>query len=38
MGTLDRRFGKRRLKEFDDSNEHSLVKTLYRFRCEAEGI
>jgi hypothetical protein len=38
FGTLDRRFGKRRLKEFDDSNEPPLVRTLYRFRCEAEGI
>jgi len=36
--TLDRRFGKRRLLEFDDSTEHPLVKTLYRLRCEAEGI
>jgi len=38
FGTLDRRFGKRRLKKFDDSNEHPLVRMLYWFRCEAEGI
>jgi hypothetical protein len=37
FATLDSRFGKRRLKEFDDSEEHTLVKTLYRFRCEVEG-
>jgi hypothetical protein len=38
LSILDRRFGKRRLIEFDDSTENPLVKTLYRFRCEAEGI
>jgi hypothetical protein len=38
FATLDRRFGKRCLKEFDDSREHPLVKTLYRFRCEVEAI
>ncbi len=38
FATLDRRFGKRRLTEFDDSEEHPLVRTLFRFRCEAEGI
>jgi hypothetical protein len=35
---LDRRFGKRRLMEFDDSEENPIVKTLYQFRSEAEGI
>jgi hypothetical protein len=34
---IDRRFGKRRLAYFDDSQEHPLVKMLYRFRCKAEG-
>jgi hypothetical protein len=38
FATLDRRFGKQRLQEFDDSEEHPLVRTLYRVRCEAEGI
>ena len=38
FATIDRRFGKRRLREFDDTQEHPLVATLYRFRCEAEGI
>ncbi|MBC2737472.1 MAG: hypothetical protein HF981_24135 [Desulfobacteraceae bacterium] len=35
---LDRRTGKRTLKEIDISNEHPLVCTTYIFRCEAEGI
>jgi hypothetical protein len=38
FATIDRRFGRRRLGRFDDTNEHDLVKTLYRFRCEVEGI
>lgn len=38
FATLDRRFGKRRLAVFDDTKEHPLVRTLFRFRCEAEGI
>ncbi len=38
LATLDRRFGKRRLREFDDSDQPPLVKTLYRFRCKVEGI
>lgn len=38
FATLDRRFGRRRLADFDDSQEHPLVRTLYRFRCKAEGI
>ena len=38
IATLDRRFGKRRLREYDDSGQPPLVQTLYRFRCKAEGI
>lgn len=38
LATLDRRFGKRRLKTFDDSEQPPLVRTLYWFRCKAEGI
>ena len=38
LGMLDRRFGKRRLKEFDVAFEHYLVKTTYFFRAQAEGI
>jgi len=38
FATLDRRFGKRRLRAFDDSGETALVQILYRFRCEVEGI
>lgn len=38
FATLDRRFGKRRLKEFNWQKEHPLVKILYKFRCEAENI
>ena len=38
FATLDRRFGRRRLDDFDDSKEHPLVRTLYRFRCKAEGV
>ncbi len=38
FATLDRRFGKRRLAEFNDSSEHPLVRSLYQFRCEASGI
>jgi len=35
---IDGRFGRRRLLQFNDSDEHPLVRTLYRFRCRAEGI
>jgi hypothetical protein len=38
FGMLDRRFGKRHLKEYDAPKEHPLVRTLHRLRCEAEGI
>ena len=26
------------IRKFDDSNEHPLVRMLYRLRCQAEGI
>jgi len=35
---LDKRFGKRRLYNFDSTNEHPLVIQFYRFRCHAEGL
>jgi hypothetical protein len=35
---LDARFGKRRLKAMDVSNEPALVKALYAFRCHAEDV
>jgi hypothetical protein len=35
---LDRRFGKRRLCDFDSTNEHPLVGQFYRFRCHVEGL
>ena len=38
LAILDRRFGRRRLAQFDDSKEHPMVRELYRLRCEAEGI
>lgn len=38
FATLDRRFGKRRLIEFDDTHELPIVQTLYQFRCQAEGV
>jgi hypothetical protein len=39
IAVLDRRFGKRRLVAFRLApTEHALVRRLYRFRCEAEGI
>ena len=38
IGMLDARFGKRRLKNLDVSNEPDLVKVLYAFRCHAENI
>lgn len=38
FGMLDRRFGKRRLLAVEESEQHLLVKMLYRFRCEAEGL
>ena len=38
VSMLDRRLGKRRLREIDDSSMHPLVKTFYELRYEAEGI
>ncbi len=38
IGMLDRRTGKRKLKEIDRTTEHPLVQTTYIFRCDAEGI
>jgi len=38
IGVLDRRVGKRRLRELLDRDEHPLVRRLLEFRCEAEGI
>ena len=38
LAVLDKRFGKRRLIEYDDSAEHPLVRMLYQFRCKAEGL
>lgn len=38
IGMLDRRVGKRRLPALAGSVNHPLVRLLYLFRCEAEGI
>lgn len=38
LAVLDKRFGKRRLNEYDDSKEHPLVRMLYHLRCKAEGL
>lgn len=38
IAALDRRVGHRRLKALDVTKEHPLVRTLYRIRCEVEGI
>jgi hypothetical protein len=38
IGMLDRRLGKRRLEKIDVASEHSLVKTTYFFRAQAEGL
>ena len=38
IGMLDRRLGKRRLRELSMESEHPLVKRLHAFRCECEGI
>lgn len=37
IGMLDRRVGIRRLASVDVGHEHSLVRRLHEFRCEAEG-
>ena len=39
LAVIDRRIGKRRLRSLDAGpHEDSLVRELYRLRCEAEGI
>jgi len=38
IGMLDRRVGKRKLSSLLSVVEHPLVRLLYLFRCEAEGI
>ena len=38
IGILDKRFGKRRLADFDAEKEHPLVRSSYEFRCSAEGM
>ena len=38
IGMLDNRLGKRRLAEMDITTETDLVKILYLFRCESEGV
>ena len=38
IGMLDRRLGKRRLRGLGSKDPHPLVRFLYLFRCEAEGI
>jgi len=38
VSMLDRRLGKRRLREIDNRSKHPLVKMFFELRCEAEGI
>lgn len=38
LGMLDRRLGKRRLRDFDPARESVLVKKMYEYRCMCEGI
>ena len=38
IGLLDKRCGKRRLVAMNPAAEHPLVQTMYRLRCEVEGI
>jgi hypothetical protein len=38
LAVLDHRFGKRRVAQFDATNEHPLVTILFEFRRRAEGI
>jgi hypothetical protein len=38
LALLDKRFGKRRLQEFNPSSEHPFVAQLYSLRCKAEHI
>jgi len=38
IGVLDRRVGKRKLRRLALEAEHPLVRLLYCFRCDAEGL
>lgn len=39
MAILDRRLGKRRIPDLGDRYQaHPLLKRLYAFRCEVEGV
>ena len=39
LAMLDRRLGKRRLSKLSvGENEHQIVETFYRIRCQAEGL
>ena len=38
LSMLDRRVGKRRLKNFPDAKTHPLIRMMHRFSCEAEGV
>lgn len=38
LAVLDKRFGKRRLRNINTQNLHPLVLTLFKFRIECEGI
>lgn len=38
LAIIDARYGKRRLELFDPVGEHPLVQSLYRLRCETEGV
>lgn len=38
LGMLDRRLGKRRLKDINIKSEHPLVKATYLFRVQVEGF
>lgn len=38
LAIIDTRYGKRRLADFDSTNEHPLVQRFYQLRCDREGI
>jgi hypothetical protein len=38
LAVLDRRFGKRRLLVLNPATEHPFVRSMFEFRCDAEGI
>lgn len=38
LGIIDTRLGKRRLADFDSTNQHPLIQRLYQLRCEAERV